>query len=356
VSRPPAPRHRIGLDLGVLVAPHPPGVQRVAKELSDRLVARARFEWVPLLPDPSGFGESSRTRSLWWRQWQLPKRAREARLDGLQTFTSAFPLGLTCPCVPVLHELPWRHGVQENAGHRHRAWVRLASAKAAAAMVPSRHVWRDLAVVAPNLADRTRVIPWGVHERYRATDLELELPREPVLWVLGGTRPKKRADAAIAALAQFARSGPPAPPEFRLVITGEAHPHREVLRELAARSGVGDRVEFREHVDEAELPAQLKRATAVFSLGDSEGFGLPVLEALAAGTPAIVPLKSAQSEVAGDRALHALADDPRTLVGALKRALAQGPAERRMNRDFAERSDWDRVAREVEHLWTDLLS
>lgn len=348
-------RPRIGLDLGVLAAPHPPGVQRVAKELSDRLVARAEFEWVPLLPKPTEFAESSRRRSLWWRQWQLPKRAREAGLDGLQTFTSAFPLGLTCPVVPVLHELPWRHGVQENAGRRHRAWVRLASAKAAAAIVPSRHVWRDLAVVAPNLADRTRVIPWGVHERYLATDSELELPREPVLWVLGGTRPKKRADAAIVALAHFPPAGAVGGTEFRLVITGDAHPHQQRLRELAEKLGVAERVEFREHVREDDLPALLKLATAVFSLGDSEGFGLPVLEALAAGTPAIVPLKSAQSEAAGDRALHALADDPRTLIGALKRALAQGPAERRANRDFAERADWDRVAREVEHLWGDVL-
>lgn len=341
---------RIGLDLGVLAAPHPPGVQRVAQELSERLLQRAEWEWVPLIPEASESGASPRRRSLWWRQWQLPRKVREARLDGLQTFTSAFPLGLSCPCVPVLHELPWRHGVTENAGRRHRAWIRLAAARASAAMVPSRHVWRDLAVVAPGLADRTRVIPWGVHERYRATDEELEQERDAQVWVLGGTRPKKRADAAILALAHFQSSVP-----LRLVITGDEHPHTLELRALAEQLGVAERVEFRAHVDEARLPAELKRATAVFSLGDSEGFGLPVLEALAAGTPAIVPLKSAQSEVAGDRALHALADDPRTLVGALRRAVAQGPQERRANRDHAVRSDWDRVAREVEHLWRDVL-
>ena len=108
-----------------------------------------------------------------------------------------------------------------------------------------------------------------------------------------------------------------------------------VDRELAER-GVAGSVRFLGYVDDRDLPA-LYSGASVFALPSLyEGFGLPVLEAMACGVPVVAADNSALPEIGGDAALYAAAEDVDAIAAALSRLLAEPDLRARMvERGFA---------------------
>jgi len=146
---------RVGFDVSPLQRPHPPGVVRVVRELVAALEERARLEVVRLAP-PEGAGLRR------WRQRDLPREVVPRGLAGLHSFVSAFAWRGPGRRVQTVHELPWRHGVRENAGPRHRLWAALGPLLADRVLTASEHVARDLRRRRLPGAARVRVCPWGV--------------------------------------------------------------------------------------------------------------------------------------------------------------------------------------------------
>ncbi len=115
------PRMRIGFDVSPLgPAWHPPGVVRATRGLVDALERRGKLEIVRL---HSGHASASRGASIAWRQWRLPREIARLGLRGLHSPVSAFPCFASFPRVPTVHELPWLHGVDENADRAHASAV-----------------------------------------------------------------------------------------------------------------------------------------------------------------------------------------------------------------------------------------
>jgi len=85
-------------------------------------------------------------------------------------------------------------------------------------------------------------------------------------------------------------------------------------------------------------------------LSRSEGFALPVLEAMACGTPVLVAENSAQAEVAGDLGIAVDPDDPRSVADGFERAFAERESLRCRLSARAREFDWDRSAASVEAL------
>src|SRR5688572_3229529 len=254
---------RIGLDVSPLARPHPPGVARAAAGLARALEARGVLEVVRLAPEA---GEDLRT----WRHRRLAQRARELELDGLHATVSAFPLRAPCPRVQTVHELPWRHGVRENADVRHRLWAALGPLAAERVVCPSEHVARDLRRRLLPGAARVRVVPWGCGlpfapepapgeidetrlERYR-------LGEDPIALCVGAVREKKNLAAVLHGLAELVkRRGP----RYQVVVTGPDTPDLRRDLGLAARLGLNRYVSTPGPVDEADLPALLRLSTVV---------------------------------------------------------------------------------------------
>jgi glycosyltransferase involved in cell wall biosynthesis len=141
------------------------------------------------------------------------------------------------------------------------------------------------------------------------------------------------------------------------VIVGQAGwKYGEVLEE-ARRPDLADRVLLRGYVAESELPALYNHATALVYPSLYEGFGLPVIEAMACGTPVLTSNGSSLSEVAGGAALlvdplreDALADGLTRLAGdaALRSDLrARGLAR-------AASFSWERTARETIEVYREV--
>jgi len=148
----------------------------------------------------------------------------------------------------------------------------------------------------------------GVREKYR-------LPDAPLILTVGTLQPRKNHVRLIQAFAQI-------DPDARLVIAGgKGWGYDQALAE-AARLKIAERVIFTGFVDDGDLPDLCRAATVFAYPALYEGFGLPVLEAMASGVPVVASNASSLPEVVGDAGLLVDPLDVAALADALGRALA----------------------------------
>lgn len=345
---------RVGFDCAPLTHPHSRGVARVTAELLAALERRAVLEVVRLTPAK---GADLRA----WRARELPARVARERLAGLHAFTSGFAWRGPGARVSTVHELPWRHGVQENADWRHRLWATLGAARARRVVVPSAHVAADLTRSSFVSAAKVRVVPWGVEARFAPVSpagevdervlARYRLGEEPFVLAPGATRAKKNLPALLHGLAERRRR---AEEPLRVVVTGAETPALRTALGLASKLGLARWVTTLDEVAEEDLPALYRLARAVPVLSLSEGFGLPVLEALASGTPVVVPRASAQAEVAGAAGIVVASESPAEVAAALERALRERASLRAAGLARARELTWDAAAERLEALWSEL--
>ena len=330
---------RVAFDTAPLVRPYPPGVVRACRGLVEALKSSGRLEIVELAP-AEGEGERA------WRQRCLPRLARQAGCAGVHSPVSAFPWFGEGRRVYTVHELPWRHGARENAGLRHRFWARLGTRRADATLCPTELVRRDLLAEAPRRAERVHVCSWGSSEE-PTSGTTVDLPG-PFVLALGATRAKKNLAASLRGLSALASSNES---PLQLVVTGEEAEESAPDLRLARELGLEERVHRLGHVDEATRQALLRQASALVVLSRSEGFGFPVLEALAAGRPVVVREGSAAAEVAGSCGIVVDSEDPPAVAAALQAAVATADQERDARRARAAAFSWERCASRVEEVW-----
>lgn len=345
---------RIGLDVSPLCRPHPRGIVRITSELASALERRGRIEIVRLEP-PEG------VRLAVWRQTELPRSVREAGLAGIHSCVSAFAIRGAGARVQTIHELPWRHGVRENAGLRHRAWAALGPCRADAVVTATEFTARDLrARILPGRT-KIRVVPWGVGAPFadepgpsQIDEVALgryRLPQSPLILCLGAVRPKKHLAALIRGLAEHLRRGGA---HIQLVVSGGDTPQLRKDLGLVARLGLSRFVSTPDAIDEADLPSLLRLASAVAVLSRSEGFGLPVLESMASATPVIVARASAPAEVAGAVGIQVDPDDPASVADGLARALRERELLRGPLAARAREFTWESCAERIESIWESL--
>ncbi len=161
---------------------------------------------------------------------------------------------------------------------------------------------------------------------------------------VGVHRPHKNHAVLVAAFAEVAR----AIPDVRLVLVGQPDPRFPLsVPDIARAHGVEDRVDVLPEVDNDEL-ARLYGGASVFAFPSFvEGFGLPVLEAMAAGVPVVASDAAAAVEASGGAALNVSARDVRGWAEALTRVLADRGLAARMaahGREVASAATWERSA------------
>ena len=164
---------------------------------------------------------------------------------------------------------------------------------------------RDIAGRFPAAASKIQVVPNGVSSGFRkapdpAAVRRLGVNKRFLLCVANG-RPHKNLTAALEVLAR-ARA---AHPELMLVIVGQAYGSSGEMRHAAERLGVRDAVTEFPSVDDATLRALYAGCEVFLFPSLYEGFGLPVLEAMACGAPVVASDQASIPEVAGNAALLA---------------------------------------------------
>lgn len=158
----------------------------------------------------------------------------------------------------------------------------------------------------------------------------------PYVLCLGELSARKNTVAAVRAFAAANLPG------HRLVLVGPAGHGVEAVEAAATR--LGERVVRTSYLPSQEVAALLAGAAAFLFPTRYEGFGLPVLEAFAAGVPVVTSRDPSVVEVAGGAALHAEAEDPAALGQALERALAEREDYVRAGRARLRAFSWERTA------------
>ena len=144
-------------------------------------------------------------------------------------------------------------------------------------------------------AEKIVVVGCGVDDSFSPIGPSIDLGF-PYLLYVGNHRPHKNLPRLLAAFSQARHL----PPTLKLVLSGEPSP--ELEREIATL-GLGDRVEFSGFIDDSDLPAYYRGATALVFPSLYEGFGLPPIESMACGTPVLTSNVTSLPEVVGDAAL-----------------------------------------------------
>ena len=267
--------------------------------------------------------------------WSLPRLLRRRRPD-LAHFQHALPLGYGGRSVVTVHDLSFeseRSSMGTLDRLVFRAVVPHAVRRADHVLVVSERTRRDVlgrygvpeakVTVTPNGVDPA-FAPGGPHDAY-------------VLFV-GAVQARKDPLAALAAARAVG---------LPLVVVG---PEKDASLARALRAGGAD---VRGYVATEEL-ARLYRGTAALLLPSRyEGFGLPVLEAMASGTPVVATPDEALREVAGDAAVYASGAD---LADALRRALADRARLSAAGIERAKRFTWEETARRTAAVYRAVLT
>lgn len=243
-----------------------------------------------------------------------------------------------------------------DAAAERRAWNhhRRITANADAVLADSRASGRDVVTLLEIPEERVAVVPLGVEPRFarvtdpaRIQDLRgrYPLPGRYLLFV-GGVDFKKNVTRLVEAYA-LARRAERLVPD--LVVAGPlqdpGNPFFDQAQERAAALGVAERIQWIGYVLESDLPALYSSADAFLFPSIMEGFGFPVLEAMACGVPVVTSAGSAMAEVTGEDAA-VLVDplDPESISRGIVQALNEGPRLAAAGVDRAAGYTWERAA------------
>jgi len=260
-----------------------------------------------------------------WTQTYAGLAAARVRARVLHGVHYELPLASRLPQVVTIHDLTM---VTHPEWHETSkvTWFRWAMTRSL------RHATRVLCVSATTARDLERVLdvaPDRVDVTPLGTDLAPAGPgavdavraglglRRPYLLGLGTLEPRKDLPTLIAAFARLAREIP-----HDLVLAGLAGWGSGAVAEAVAASGVPERVRLAGYVPQADKAALFTGADVFVYPSRYEGFGLPVIEAMACGTPVVTTTGGSLPEVAGGAAALVEPGDPALLAGAVRRVLS----------------------------------
>jgi glycosyltransferase involved in cell wall biosynthesis len=374
---------RVGFDASV-ASGQPGGTGTYAIQLVNALVA-LKPDWTfilyfrddtqpnPLLTEPAAPNVSRvvvpGSPSSWRIQVKLPPQLQRDRIDLFHAPGPFVPLRWRGPKIVTIHDL--------NLYRQARNWMRpgtllpwldlavqtpLSAHAARRIIVDSEDTLVDLRLLRVNPTN-VRVIPLAPDPFFDATATEAEMAAagalasgKPFVLFVGVLSPQKNLRGLLEA---FARAGL-AEQGVALVIAGkDTAGYAEVLRRDAQRLGIAEAITLPGYVSQSMLRGLYGRALGLVLPSHGEGFGLPLVEAMAAGTPILAANRQALPRVLGGGGSLFDPDDIDALASLLQR-LWQDPAFRS---DLCDRArsrrrhfSWQRTADATAHVYSEVTN
>jgi glycosyltransferase involved in cell wall biosynthesis len=292
----------------------------------------------------------SRVRRVLAEQTLLPRSARRTRIDLLHNLFTTAPAAPGVPQVTTILDLIYRRFPQAHTGLRSlamRMLVPLSARRSARIIaiseatksevvshlgVDESHV--DVTYLAPGLSAAVDPVPEAtLRERH-------SLGESPIVLSVSAHRPHKNIERLVDAVSALERPAV-------LVVPGYGTEWEDELAAHVRRRGAEERVRLIGWLGDAELEGFYEAATCLAFPSLAEGFGLPVLEAMARGLPVACSSATSLPEVAGDAALYFDPLDVPAMTGAIDRLLADPDLRERLaaaGREHAAGFTWRRTA------------
>jgi glycosyltransferase involved in cell wall biosynthesis len=263
-----------------------------------------------------------------WMQCMLPQRLQLMGTELCHYPNSIAPLRSPCPYVLTIHDMtlsmlpqhhPWRKQIII------RPLIPLLARRAAKVITVSSSARDDIVRLLGLPPERIAVIPEAAGAQFRpASKTEQQRVGEkygiarPYVLYIGTLEPRKNLVRLIKAWAELRRTGVI---NQQLVIVGAAGWQYEPIYRAAQESGCPEEIIFTGYVPGEDLPGLYSGADLFAFPSLYEGFGLPVIEAMACGAPVLISTTPALLEVAGQAALAVEADSIAAIKGGLERLL-----------------------------------
>jgi glycosyltransferase involved in cell wall biosynthesis len=335
------------------------GTEVYAREVGSRLAAAApELRWLFFASQARpGLGVDVMVVPMarLWTQVRLPIALGRAHPDLLFVPAHAIPFGWPGRCLTVVHDLAFER-YPDAYSLSERSYLQLttrwATLRCPLLITPSESTRRDLVDRYHVAPERIRVVPHGGGEQVdrdvapsrKLAEMDLD---GPFVLQVGRIEARKNQGAALAAIERL--------DGVTLAVAG---PERD--RALTARLSASSRCRVLGRVDQPTLELLYRRAKAVVVPSLYEGFGLPVLEAMARGQVVVVARNSSLPEVGGDAALYVDdPNDPTALAAALEKAIGDSKTRARLHKAARERAagfTWERSAAGVANVVRELLT
>lgn len=302
-----------------------------------------------------------------WEQVGLPLAAKHDDVDVLHCPANTGPLFLPVwiKSVLTIHDvmyllpyevLPPSSSLYQRLGRLYRRWIVPCTAKRANAIITdSNHSRQDILDLLQVPPERVSVIygapghafcPLPNQERIEQAKQRYRI-QSPFILALGGLDPRKNTARILQAFRNFRDRSKS---DRQLVIVGLPESGQRLFSRIAMEMGIAEEGVFTGFVPEEDLVALYNGADVFLYPSLYEGFGLPVLEAMACGTPVIASTAGSIPEIAGESALLIEPKDVEALASAIEQVITDQALRQELiarGLEHVKKFSWEKAAREL---------
>ncbi|MDX2302976.1 MAG: glycosyltransferase family 1 protein [Microscillaceae bacterium] len=304
-----------------------------------------------------------------WEQWQLPKYVQKYQLDVLHCTSNTAPLKLNIPLVITLHDIIYLEQVSfkgtwyQNLGNLYRRWIVPKIAKKCEKIITVSEFEQKRMLELMGLpAEKVKVIYNAVSARFRVSrneqlieDIRIRyrLP-ENYIFFLGNQAPKKNMTHVLKAYGYYFQSQKKPMP---LVIAETSPEQLESHLKALHLEHLQASISLTGYVNHKDLPLIYQLSSLFLYPSLRESFGIPIIEAMACGTPVITSNTSSMPEVAGGAAILVDPNKPEEIALKISDILSDPSKQAQLSALGLKRAQvftWENTAQEVYNIYENI--